>query len=327
MNILVTGGLGYIGSHVSLALAELGFNVHIIDKEKRKRKNLDKTIQETSSNIFIHYCDIREEKELNLLFERIEINTIFHFAGLKSVPESFLYPQKYFKTNVQGTDNLLNAFNRSNKGLKKFIFSSSASVYGKPIYLPVDEKHPTSPMSPYGEMKVIVEEKLKQIFEEEGNWSFISLRYFNPVGDKLNYFYNQRSPNKVKNLFENISDVLKGKEETLKIYGRDYDTPDKTCIRDFIHIDDLISGHISAMNFLNDLNKPSINTFNLGTGKGYSILEAISVVENVYNVKLNYDYFDRREGDISISYADISRANNILKWQAKHGLEAMVKLI
>ena len=149
----------------------------------------------------------------------------------------------------------------------------------------------------------------------------------NPVGDKLNYFYNQRSSNKVKNLFENISDVLKGKEETLKIYGRDYDTPDKTCIRDFIHIDDLISGHISAMDFLNNLNTSSINTFNLGTGKGYSILEAINVVENVYNVKLNYDYFDRREGDISVSYADISKANNILKWRAKHGLEEMVKLI
>ena len=222
---------------------------------------------------------------------------------------------------------MLNAFSKKNKNLKRFIFSSSASVYGKPRYLPLDENHSLQPLSPYGESKVLAEEILEKTFKQKGSWSFLCLRYFNPVGDKLNHFYKEKKPAYLKNLFENISDVIEGKKEKLKIYGQDYKTPDKTCIRDFIHIDDLISGHISAMTYMLKQNSPLWDVFNLGTGSGYSVLETIKTFENIYSTSIQYEYFGRRKGDVAISYSNPSKAKNILKWKSLYGLEEMVKSI
>jgi len=327
MNILVTGGLGYIGSHLSLALDKKGYKVKIIDKEIENKKSLEKKILKLSSNITIHYCNIEYQDELNNFFDQNKIDFIFHFAGLKSVPESHKFPEKYYETNVIGTEKLLNAFSKKNKNLKRFIFSSSASVYGKPRYLPLDENHSLQPLSPYGESKVLAEEILEKTFKQKGSWSFLCLRYFNPVGDKLNHFYKEKKPAYLKNLFENISDVIEGKKEKLKIYGQDYKTPDKTCIRDFIHIDDLISGHISAMTYMLKQNSPLWDVFNLGTGSGYSVLETIKTFENIYSTSIQYEYFGRRKGDVAISYSNPSKAKNILKWKSLYGLEEMVKSI
>ena len=327
MNILVTGGLGYIGSHLSLALDKKGYKVKIIDKEIENKKSLEKKILKLSSNITIHYCNIEYQDELNNFFDQNKIDFIFHFAGLKSVPESHKFPEKYYETNVIGTEKLLNAFSKKNKNLKRFIFSSSASVYGKPRYLPLDENHSLQPLSPYGESKVLAEEILEKTFKQKGSWSFLCLRYFNPVGDKLNHFYKEKKPAYLKNLFENISDVIEGKKEKLKIYGQDYKTPDKTCIRDFIHIDDLISGHISAMTYMLKQNSPLWDVFNLGTGSGYSVLETIKTFENIYSTSIQYEYFGRRKGDVAISYSNPSKAKDILKWKSLYGLEEMVKSI
>ncbi len=327
MNILVTGGLGYIGSHLSLVLDKKGYKVKIIDKETDNKKSLEKKILKFSSNITIHYCDIENPDELNNFFDQNNIDFIFHFAGLKSVPESHKFPEKYYETNVIGTEKLLNAFSKKNKNLKRFIFSSSASVYGKPRYLPLDENHSLQPLSPYGESKVLAEEILKKTFKHKDSWSFLCLRYFNPVGDKLNHFYKEKKPAYLKNLFESISDVIDGKKEKLKIYGQDYKTPDKTCIRDFIHIDDLISGHISAMTYMLKQNSPLWDVFNLGTGSGYSVLETIKTFENIYSTTIQYEYFGRRKGDVAISYSNPSKAKDILKWKSLYGLEEMVKSI
>lgn len=327
MNILVTGGLGYIGSHLSLALDKKGYKVKIIDREIENKKSLEKKIFKFSSNITIHYCNIENSEELDNFFDQNNIDFIFHFAGLKSVPESHKFPDKYYETNVIGTEKLLNAFSKKNKNLKRFVFSSSASVYGKPRYLPLDENHSLQPLSPYGESKVLAEEILKKTFRHKDSWSFLCLRYFNPVGDKLNHFYKEKKPTYLKNLFENISDVIEGKKEKLKIYGQDYKTPDKTCIRDFIHIDDLISGHISAMAYMLKQNSPLWDVFNLGTGSGYSVLETIRAFENIYSTSIQYEYFGRRKGDIAISYSNPSKAKDILKWKSLYGLEEMVKSI
>ncbi len=327
MNILITGGLGYIGSHLSLALDKMGYKVKIIDKELENKKSLEKKILKFSSNITIHYCNIEHSEELDNFFDDNNIDFIFHFAGLKSVPESHKFPEKYFETNVTGTEKLLNAFSKKNKNLKRFIFSSSASVYGKPRYLPLDENHSLQPLSPYGESKVLAEEILKKTFKHKDSWSILCLRYFNPVGDKLNHFYKEKKPAYLKNLFENISDIIEGKEEKLKIYGQDYKTPDKTCIRDFIHIDDLISGHISAMTYMLKQDSPLWDVFNLGTGSGYSVLETIRTFENIYSISIQYEYFGRRIGDIAISYSNPSKAKDILKWKSSYGLEEMVKSI
>ena len=327
MNILVTGGLGYIGSHLSLALDKKGYKVKIIDKEIENKKSLEKKILKFSSNITIHYCNIEHSDELDNFFDQNNIDFIFHFAGLKSVPESHKFPEKYYETNVKGTEKLLNAFSKKNKNLKRFVFSSSASVYGKPTYLPLDENHSLQPLSPYGESKVLAEEILKKTFKHKDSWSVLCLRYFNPVGDKLNHFYKENKPAYLKNLFENILDVIEGKKEKLKIYGQDYKTPDKTCIRDFIHIDDLISGHISSMTYMLKQDSPLWDVFNLGTGSGYSVLETIRTFENIYSTSIQYEYFGRRKGDIAISYSNPSKAKDILKWKSSYGLEEMVKSI
>lgn len=326
MNILVTGGLGYLGSHAVVELARQNYKVLIVDNlsnsHKKNLKNLEKII---GQKVIFYEEDIRDKTKLEIIFKKNNISGIMHFAGLKSVKKSNTEKKEYFDVNVRGTENLVSVFNDARQDEKFFIFSSSACVYGNPDYLPYDEKHNLQPQNYYGQTKLEAELLLKNTYLNNKNWKIIILRYFNPLGAHHSYLIGDKSLGKPENLMPNIINSVSSKEERLQIFGFNYDTSDGTPVRDFIHVEDLINGHVLALNYLKKTKKKIYEIFNLGTGKGVTVLELIEAFIKVAKKDISYVIKDRRPGDIDVCFADPRKSNDILKWKSKKSLQDMCK--
>lgn len=329
-NVLVTGGAGYIGSHTVLELLQADFQVVVIDNlcnaykgdNSEKPECLLRVEKLTNKKVIFLPCDITKINEIRDIFGKYTFNCVIHFAALKAVGESCQKPLEYYKTNVAGTLNLLEVMREY--GLKRLIYSSSATVYGIPEKLPLDETMKTGNCTnPYGKTKYMVEEILKDLCLSDSEWSVISLRYFNPVGAHPSGLIGE-DPNGIpNNLMPFIAQVSVGKRDMLCVYGSDYDTPDGTGVRDYIHIMDLADGHVKAMVYQKSRNISGFKPINLGTGKGYSVLEVIHAFEKASGRKIPYKIVERRPGDISSSYADASIANKELDWRATKNMDDM----
>lgn len=330
--ILVTGGFGFIGSHTVLSLLEKGYNVLIIDNFSNTSdinvqgltslhsKLLNGTILK---NINI---DIRNVEEMTKVFQEHTIDTIIHFAALKSVSESIINPLEYYENNVVGTLNLLKLVNRFK--IPRFIFSSSATVYGSSIP-PFDESSSNTGIgitNPYGMTKYMSEKIIEDMFKSKDCvTSFILLRYFNPIGAHYSGLIGEVPIGTPNNLFPYLLDVAEGKRKELQVFGNDYSTHDGTCLRDYIHVSDLAEGHCSALQFLETVPDKVCEVFNLGTGKGTSVLELIHTFEEVNNRTIFYIITERRPGDVKESFAKVEKAKELLNWEAKYNLKDMCK--
>ena len=326
MNILVTGGLGYIGSHTSVELLNQNHEISIIDNLSNSSEEILKNIKLiTKKNIDYYNIDICDRKKIDELFALNNFDAIIHFAGLKSVKESEEKPERYFKVNINGTENLLNAFSKFNKKIKTFIFSSSACIYGDEAKLPLFEDSITSPKSIYGKTKLEVEKLLFNRVKKDVSWKALSLRYFNPLGAHKSLLIGENPKTHPENLMPYILDVGVRKFPYLKIFGNDYKTEDGTAIRDFIHVEDLALGHIRGLNFLLKQEGSFYESINLGTGKGYSVLDVVKAFEVVNEIKIPHKFYPRRLGDVEACYADISKAKKLLNWIPKKNIQDMCK--
>lgn len=329
LNILVTGGLGYIGSHICIELLNTYNDISIIIIDNLSNSKLEKLtileqyIKKTSKIIFKN-IDMLDYFLLESLFDNYKIDIVIHLAGLKSVNESIKNPIHYYENNISSTINLVKIMDKYN--CKNLIFSSSATVYGT-LEAPFKENMKTGQgiTNPYGKTKYMQEEILKDLYMSDKRWNIIILRYFNPISQK-NVLLKEEPKGIPNNLFPYILDVYNKKLTELKIYGNTYDTPDGTCIRDFIHVVDLACGHVKACKYIITNNNFPIKIYNLGNGKGISVQELVDKFEEVNKISINYNYAEKREGDIAISYADCMLAFKELEWSAKLGIEEMVKL-
>ncbi len=320
--ILVTGGAGYIGSHTVIDLLDNNYEVLVIDNFSNSYSSALNNIKSiTNKNFFFEEIDIRNFNALKKLFADYKISHVIHFAALKSVEESFLNEKSYLENNIHGTENVIKIMERED--IKKIIFSSSAAVYGKNTKLPISESNQVNPISPYAETKLKSEDLLRQASLRNKDWSIISLRYFNPAGAHPSYLIGENPKMIGKNIFPALGKVAGRQDRFFQIFGDDYNTPDGTCIRDYIHINDLTAGHISALKFLE--NKKGIEIINLGTGKGFSVKEIINRFEVSNNIEINVKIGPRRKGDIESCYADVNKAYKLLNWQAKYNLDDMCK--
>ena len=323
MNILVTGGAGYIGSHTCLELLKEGHQVVILD-------NLSNSSIDSVHNI-AKYCDceipfyegdIADSNLINKIFENHKIDACIHFAAFKSVNESMQYPEKYYQNNVEGTRKLLNSLDRN--GCRKIIFSSTAAVYGDPNVFPITEDYPSdNGKSPYADTKYQVECMLQEVAKNDSRWKVVILRYFNPLGAHPSGIIGEKLDNNPDNLMPIITKTAIGERKELMIFGNDYDTVDGTGVRDFIHVVDLARGHIAALKNINNID--GYDVFNLGTGKGYSVLETVNTFMKVNGVNVPYIICDRREGDIAVSYCSPKKAEEVLGWKACLSLEDMCR--
>jgi UDP-glucose 4-epimerase len=319
-NILVTGGLGYIGSHTVVSLISNNFHPIIIDNLSNSRLDVLKKIKNISGIVPKFFeGDIRDKVFLSKIFNENKIDGVIHFAGLKDVSDSVKNPKKYYDVNVNGTKVLIEQLKKFD--IKKIIFSSSATIYGEPKILPIPETHSIDTINPYGENKVIVEGLLEDLCVHDDKWKAISLRYFNPIGAHPSGLLGEAISKKISNIMPHILNVALRKVSHLDIYGNDYNTKDGTGVRDYIHIMDLVDGHIAALLNLDKQN--GHNVFNLGTGKGISVLELVKAFEEVSSQEIPYQFTEKRKGDLSISYADPSKAYKELGWKAKKGLIEM----
>lgn len=320
-HVLVTGGSGYIGSHTVLTLLEAGFQVTVVDNlSNSHRAALERVVELTGSKVEFYQHDLLDAPELNKVFANNHFDSVIHFAGLKAVGESVQEPLRYYKNNVQGTINLCEIMN--DHGVKKLVFSSSATVYGNPGELPYIETMPTGiPTSPYGQSKLMVEQVLSDLHKADTDWQIAILRYFNPVGAHESGLIGEDPQGIPNNLMPFISQVASGKLKELQVFGDDYPTSDGTGVRDFIHVMDLAEGHVRALSFLDTV--PGLSKVNLGAGKGISVKELINAFEQVNQVKIPYKIVARREGDLAEYYADATRAKKLLGWQAERTIEDM----
>ncbi|NLK74092.1 MAG: UDP-glucose 4-epimerase GalE [Clostridiales bacterium] len=320
MSILVTGGAGYIASHTDLELLNAGYDVVAIDNLSNSSKESIKRVEKlTGKSISFYEADILDKKALQEIFSKEKIEAVIHFAGLKAVGESCAIPLKYYKNNMSGTVTLLEVMEEY--GVKNIVFSSSATVYGDPETVPVKENFPLSATNPYGRTKLMIEDMLRDIHSADPSWNIAILRYFNPIGAHESGEIGE-DPNGIpNNLVPYVAKVASGHLEKINVFGNDYDTPDGTGIRDYIHVVDLAIGHIKAIEKLKS--NPGIVTYNLGTGVGYSVMDIIHNYEKVCNKKLPYVITERRPGDIPITYADPSKAYKELGWKAERGIEKM----
>jgi len=319
-SILITGGLGYIGSHTSIELIEAGYKIVIIDNLSNSSiESLRRMKKLVKYNIPFYNIDIRDKDKLDQVFRENKIDGVIHFAGLKSVNESIIKPFEYYDNNVNGTLALIQVMKSNN--CKKFVFSSSATVYGKPSSLPITENSPLSATNPYGRSKLVIEEILQDVFRSDHNWRIAILRYFNPVGAHKSSVIGENPNGIPNNLMPYIAQVAVGKLKILKVFGGDYETPDGTGIRDYIHITDLAKGHIKALNVL--VRKPQILIANLGTGTGYSVLEMIKAFEVASGCQIPYEIIGRRPGDIAECYSDVTFAKKSMDWEAYLSLSEM----
>lgn len=319
--ILVTGGTGFVGSHTTVALQKAGYEVVILDNLCNSNSTVLNRIQKITGVMpeFIH-GDIRNAQITNDVFHSHKISAVMHFAGLKAVGESTQKPLDYYDSNVNGSVQLLNAMRRAK--VNTFVFSSSATVYGNPENLPLTESHPRSFTNPYGHSKLIVEDILENLYKAELGWRIARLRYFNPVGAHPSGLIGEAPQGVPNNLMPYVAQVAKGQREKLQIYGNDYATPDGTGVRDYIHIMDLAQGHVAALQYC-EQTPEDLLTVNLGTGRGYSVLDMVRAFEQVSNKKILYDMVPRRPGDIAACWADTSLAKQKLGWQANQDINAM----
>jgi UDP-glucose 4-epimerase len=320
MNVLLTGGAGYIGSHTAIALSEAGYSPIIYDNFCNSHKSvIDRLEKIVGKPITVIEGDVRDVAKLTQTLMQYKINCVIHFAGLKAVGESSQMPLAYYSNNVYGTLCLLDSMNKAH--IKNLVFSSSATVYGEPQYLPLDELHPLRATNPYGRTKLHIEEILKDLKASDPEWNFLCLRYFNPVGAHPSGLIGE-DPNGVpNNLLPYIAKVAVGNFEKLKIFGNDYPTPDGTGVRDYIHIMDLAEGHLAAFDRIESLS--DWTAINLGTGQGYSVLELMKAFEAASGVAIPYEFVSRRTGDIASCYASVDKAKAKLEWSAKRSLEDM----
>lgn len=322
MNILVTGGAGFIGSHVCLSLLQLRNKIIVIDNfinsHPSALNNLRKIIKEEPQLIIIN-GDITKINPLKVIFNKYKVDVVIHLAGLKSVSESITNSTKYYSNNVKGSINLFNLMEQSN--CKKIIFSSSATVYAASEKMPLKESAKIAPNSPYGENKRDIENILINKFNYDKSWSIAILRFFNPLGAHKSGLIGENPLDKPNNLLPYLIKVAIGEKSKLHIFGDNYDTHDGTGIRDYIHVEDIASGHIKALDLI--LKKPQLVISNLGTGVGYSVLDVLNTFERVTNQKIPYQISNRRPGDVPVCYSDPTNALSILNWEAKHTLEEM----
>ncbi|MET1219887.1 MAG: UDP-glucose 4-epimerase GalE [Glaciecola sp.] len=319
--ILVTGGSGYIGSHTVLQLLEQGREVVVIDNLCNSSPEALKRVSELSGkDITFVKGDIRSYQDLQAIFDNHTISDVIHFAGLKAVGESVNVPLTYYENNVYGTINLCHVM--QDYGVKNLVFSSSATVYGDPQSLPLNEKMPTGkPTNPYGHSKLMVENVLRDVYASDASWNIVLLRYFNPVGAHHSGRIGEVPNGVPNNLMPFISQTATGKREILSIFGNDYDTPDGTGVRDYIHVVDLAAGHLCALDAI--AKTGGLLTVNLGTGTGYSVLEMVNAFSRVSGVDVPYQFVTRRSGDVAACYADPSYAKEVLGWEAHKSLEDM----
>ena len=323
MSILVTGGAGYIGSHTVVELLNEGENVVIVDNFSNSKPQALKAIKTiTGKELKFYNIDIRNKEELNKVFEENkDITAVIHFAALKAVGESVEKPIEYYDNNINGTITLVDVMRKHN--VKKIIFSSSATVYGAPKTVPIKEDFPLSATNPYGQTKLMNDQILTDIYTSDNEWTVILLRYFNPIGAHESGLIGE-SPNGIpNNLMPYINKVAIGELEHLRVFGNDYPTPDGTGVRDYIHVVDLAKGHLKALKRAEKVT--GVEIYNLGTGKGYSVLDIVKNFEKATNQKIKYEITPRRPGDIAECYADPSKAKEILKWVAEKDLEQMCR--
>lgn len=322
MKILVTGGTGFIGSHTVCSLVENGYEVVIVDNLANSSVSVLDHIQSLCHYRPVFYeADIRDKAEIDRIFEENRIDAVIHFAGLKAVGESVKVPLKYYLNNVCGTLTLCESMKEH--GCKTIVFSSSATVYGMHNPVPFKEDMPTSCTNPYGWTKLILEQALTDIAHADPEWKVVLLRYFNPIGAHPSGIIGENPNGIPNNLFPYITKVASGQLPCLSVFGNDYDTPDGTGIRDYIHVVDLADGHLKALNFAQK--HPGVEVFNLGSSRGTSVLELIDAFEKTTGVKVNYKIAPRRDGDIASCYADNSKAHSVLGWSAKYSIEDMCR--
>lgn len=322
MHILVTGGAGYIGSHTCLELLEAGYRVTVVDNlSNASRESLNRVEQLTGKKIDFFEVDLLDRDRLDGVFAAIteKIEAVIHFAGKKAVGESVAKPLLYYKNNLTGTLNLCEVM--AAHGVKDIIFSSSATVYGDPAKVPIVEDFPLSCTNPYGRTKLMVEEILRDVHHADKEWNVCLLRYFNPVGAHKSGRIGEDPDGIPNNLVPYIAQVAVGKLAQLSVFGNDYPTPDGTGVRDYIHVVDLARGHVKALDRLR--RRPGVVVYNLGTGKGYSVLEMVRAFAEASGREVPYRIAGRRPGDIAACYADPTKAFNELGWQAQFGLREM----
>ncbi|ARN75521.1 UDP-glucose 4-epimerase GalE [Oceanicoccus sagamiensis] len=322
MKVLVTGGAGYIGSHTCVELLAAGYEVIVVDNLSNSHPESLSRVQEiTGRELVFHQVDIRDAAALEVIFSQENIDAVIHFAGLKAVGESVAKPSLYYQNNVYGTLVLCEAM--AKYGVFNLVFSSSATVYGDPATVPINESFPLSATNPYGRSKLMVEEILRDLNRSDDRWNTILLRYFNPAGAHESGRIGE-DPNGIpNNLLPYITQVAVGKLESLAVFGSDYDTVDGTGVRDYIHVVDLALGHLKALEKLSS--NPGTVAYNLGTGTGYSVLEMVAAFEKASSKAIAYKLVERRAGDVASCYADPAFAAQELNWTATLGIEAMTR--
>lgn len=320
MTILITGGAGYIGSHTCLQILDAGYDIVVMDNFSNSQVESLNRIQTISGKkIPFIKADVRDKEALRAIFRDYTITAVIHFAGLKAVGESTEKPQLYYDNNVVGSLNLFEVMRESN--VKNIVFSSSATVYGDPASVPIQEGFPLSATNPYGRTKLMVEDILRDLHAADNSWRVALLRYFNPIGAHSSGLIGE-DPNGIpNNLLPYVAQVAVGRLAKLRIFGNDYATHDGTGVRDYIHVMDLADGHVAALNYL--IKNEALLTLNLGTGIGYSVLDVVNAFSKVSGKDIPYEFLARRQGDVAINYADATEAKCRLNWVATRNLEEM----
>ncbi len=321
MNILVTGGAGYIGTHTVVELQNAGHNVIVVDNLSNSSEEALKRVEQiTGKHVKFYKDDVLDLKALNRIFDNEKVDAVIHFAGLKAVGESVEKPVEYYTTNICGTMNLVDVMR--NHGVKNIIFSSSATVYGDPEFVPITEKHPKGICTnPYGWSKWMQEQILSDIQKADPEWNVVLLRYFNPIGAHDSGLIGEDPKGIPNNLMPYVTQVAVGRLKEISVFGNDYPTPDGTGVRDYIHVVDLAKGHVAALDMIH--RDAGLKIYNLGTGKGSSVLDVIHAFEKACGHELPYSIKPRRAGDIAECYADSSLAAEELGWHAERDLENM----
>lgn len=322
MKILVTGGAGYIGSHTCIELLEKGYEIIIADNFSNSSPEVLNRIKKiTGRDVKSYNADLTEREKLETIFQENSIDAVIHFAGLKAVGESVQIPLKYYHNNITGTLILCELMEKYS--VKKMVFSSSATVYGTTNISPLGEELPLSATNPYGHTKLMIEQILKDIYVADNSWSIVLLRYFNPIGAHKSGSLGENPKGVPNNLMPYITQVAVGKLKELSVFGNNYDTKDGTGVRDYIHVTDLAKGHVKAIEYVNTCT--GVEAINLGTGKGYSVLELVGTFSKVNGIEIPYKIVEARVGDIGVCYANPKKAEKLLDWRTEETLEDMCR--
>ena len=322
MAILITGGAGYIGSHTMVEFLEAGRELVVVDNFlNSKPEALERVRRITGKDFKFYQVDLLDYEALDKVFEENDIDSCIHFAGLKAVGESCAKPLYYYHNNITGTLNLCNIMQKH--GAKRIVFSSSATVYGNPATVPITEDFPLSTTNPYGETKLMIERILSDLYKADNEWSISILRYFNPIGAHKSGLIGEDPQGIPNNLLPYITQVASGRRECLSVFGNDYNTPDGTGVRDYIHVVDLAKAHLKAIERAETVT--GVEHFNVGTGVGYSVLDIVKAYESATGIKINYKIAPRRPGDIDECYANPTKAYTVLGWRAENNIEDMCR--